>query len=303
MDSEALILVMAERMALQRYSPNTIKAYMQYAQVFPQAMSSFTNLKDIPVSEVEGFINRMVTDNKISVSYQRSLVGAIKKLYELTLDEKVKLDYLYLKRNFSSLPKFFSKDEIKRIFDATDNLKHKAMLMTIYSCGLRLSELLNLKITDIRSADKLLQINKSKGNKDRVVSLPDRLLEVLREYYRQYKPSAYLFEGANGSRYSERSVQLVLKKALATGKINTSGAVHTLRHSYATHLIQSGVDIRIVQKLLGHESIKTTQIYTHIADIDSKKTQVLWIFYKFLKINFAVELQQRSQSIHFREIK
>src|SRR5690606_14314340 len=128
----------------------------------------------IPVSEIEGFINSMFTDNQNSVSYQRSLVGAIKKLYELTLDEKVELDYLYPKRNFSSLPKFFSKDEIKRIFDATDNLKHKAMLMTTYSCGLRLSELLNLKITDIRSADKLLQINKSKGNKDRVVSLPDR---------------------------------------------------------------------------------------------------------------------------------
>lgn len=263
---------MTERMALQRYSPNTIKAYKQYAEVFLQAMSDYTSLKKIPVSEIEGFINRMVTDNKISVSYQRSLVGAIKKLYELTLDEEVKLDYLYPKRNFSSLPKFFSKDEIKRIFDATDNLKHKAMLMTIYSCGLRLSELLNLKITDIRSADKLLQINKSKGNKDRVVSLPDRLLEILREYYKQYKPSAYLFEGANGGRYSERSVQLVLKKALAKGKINASGSVHTLRHSYATHLIQSGVDIRIVQKLLGHESIKTTQIYTHITDIDSKRT-------------------------------
>lgn len=146
------------------------------------------------------------------------------------------------------------------------------MLMTIYSCGLGLSELLNLKITDIRSADKLLRINKSKGTKDRVVSLPDRLLEILREYYRQYKPSTYLVEGANGGRYSESSVQLTLKKALVKGKINSSGSVHTLRHSYATHLIRSGVDIRIVQKLLGHESIKTTQIYTHITDIDSKRS-------------------------------
>ena len=272
MDNEALILVMTERMAFQRYSPNTIKAYKQYVQVFLQAMSDYASLKEIPVSEIGGFINRMVTDNKISVSYQRSLVGAIKKLYELTQDEKIKLDYLYPKRNFSSLPKFFSKDEIKRIFDATVNLKHKAMLMTIYSCELRLNELLNLKINDIRSADKLLQINKSKGNKDRVISLPDRLLENLREYYKQYKPNEYLFEGVNGGRYSECSVQLVLKKALVKGKINTSGSVHTLRHSFATHLIQSGVDISIVQKLLGHESIKTTQIYTHITDIDSKKT-------------------------------
>src|SRR5690606_30433922 len=272
MDNAALILMMTERMALQRYSPNTIKAYKQHVQVFLRAMSEYPSLKEIPVSEIEGFINRMVTDNKISVSYQRSLVGAIKKLYELTQDEKIKLDYLYPKRNSPSLPKYFSKDEIKRIFDATDNLKHNAILMTIYSCGLSLSELLNLKIHDIRLADKLLQINKSKGHKGRVVSLPDRLLENLREYYKQYKPNEYLFEGVNGGRYSERSVQLVLKKALAKGKISTSGSVHTLRHSFATHLIQSGVDIRIVQKLLGHESIKTTQIYTHITDIDSKKT-------------------------------
>src|SRR5690606_3628126 len=99
-----------------------------------------------------------------------------------------------------------------------------------------------------------------------------RLLEILREYYRQYKPSTYLFERANGGRYSESSVQLTLKKALVKGKINSSGSVHTLRNFYATHLIRSGVDIRIVKKLLGHESIKTTQIYTHITDIDSKRS-------------------------------
>src|SRR5690606_17729279 len=185
MDNAALILMMTERMALQRYSPNTIKAYKQHVQVFLQAMSEYDNLKEIPVSEIEGFINRMVTDNKISVSYQRSLVGAIKKLYELTQDEKIKLDYLFPKRNSSGLPKHFSKDEIKRMLDATENLKHKAMLMTIYSCGLSLNELLNTKINDIQFADKLLQINQSKGTKDRVVSLPDKLLENLQEYYKQ----------------------------------------------------------------------------------------------------------------------
>jgi len=235
-------------------------------------MSEYDNLKEIPVSEIEGFINRMVTDNKISVSYQRSLVGAIKKLYELTQDEKIKLDYLFPKRNSSGLPKHFSKDEIKRMLDATENLKHKAMLMTIYSCGLSLNELLNTKINDIQFADKLLQINQSKGTKDRVVSLPDKLLENLQEYYKQYKPKEYLFEGVNGGRYSERSVQLVLKKALVKGKIKTSGSGQTLRHSFAIHLIQSGVDIPIVQKLLGHESIKTTKIYTHITEVESKRT-------------------------------
>src|SRR5690606_35560422 len=253
-------------------------------------------------------------DDRISVSYQKGLVGAIKKLYRILLVKNIKLDYLYPKRRFDSLPKFFSKDEIRKILECTSNLKHKALLMSIYSCGLRLSEVLNLKITDVRSSDKLLRINQSKGNKDRIVSLPDRLLVTLREYYKEYKPKVYLFEGASGNRYSERSVQLVLKQALSHAKIEPEGTeqecqpngylfagasgdrdrernvqhglqqaasrakigtlatVHTLRHSYATHLIQSGTDIRIVQELLGHQSIKTTQIYTHITDVDSKRT-------------------------------
>lgn len=158
------------------------------------------------------------------------------------------------------------------MFDNTDNIKHKAILMAIYSCGLRLSELLNLKIKDIRSSDGIIRINQSKGNKDRIVSLPDKLLDILRKYYLAYKPADYLFEGERGGRYSERSVQLILKKSLAKANIKTDGTVHTLRHSYATHLIQSGIDIRVVQDLLGHESIKTTMIYTHITDIDKKRT-------------------------------
>ena len=190
----------------------------------------------------------------------------------MILNEKIKLDYLYPKRHLNKLPKFFSKEEIRLLLDNTENIKHKAILTTIYSCGLRLSELLNLKIKDIQSSDKIIRINQSKGNKDRIISLPDKLLDILRDYYLIHKPTEYLFEGKNGDRYSERSVQLILKKSIAKAKIKTEGTVHTLRHSYATHLIQSGIDIRIVQELLGHENIKTTMIYTHITDIDKKKT-------------------------------
>jgi site-specific recombinase XerD len=222
----------------------------------------------VPLSHIESFINEKVKHEQISVSYQKGLVGAIKKLYELLLDKKPKLDYLYPKRSVSQLPKFFSKNDIKLLLDNTENIKHKAILTTIYSCGLRLSELLNLKINDIQSSDKIIRINQSKGNKDRIISLPDKLLD----YYLIHKPTEYLFEGKNGDRYSERSVQLILKKSIAKAKIKTEGTVHTLRHSYATHLIQSGIDIRIVQELLGHENIKTTTIYTHITDMDKKKT-------------------------------
>lgn len=117
------------------------------------------------------------------------------------------------------------------------------MLVTIYSFGLRLGELLNLKIKDARSSDQIIRINQSKGNKDRIESLPDKLLYVLQEYYQVYKPVDYLFEGDKGGRYSERSVQLVLNKALVKAKIKTEGTVHRLRQSYATHLIQSGIEI------------------------------------------------------------
>lgn len=272
MDSDTLLILFEKRLSLQRYAPNTIRSYRDYARIFLKAMENHRNLEQIPVAEIENFINDRVKEDDISVSYQKGLVGAIKKLYKLLSGKDVRLDYLYPKRRFESLPTFFSKDEVRKILECTSNLKHKALLMTIYSCGLRLSEVLELKITDVKSSDKLLRINQSKGNKDRFVSLPDRLLVALREYYREYKPEKYLFEGASGNRYSERSVQLVLKKALSRAKISTLGTVHTLRHSYATHLIQSGVDIRVVQKLLGHQSIKTTQIYTHITDIHNNNT-------------------------------
>lgn len=272
MDSEVLLKIFEKKLITQRYANNTIKSYKDYASLFLKHLDSYSSLNDVPITAIESFINAKVEQEQISVSYQKGLVGAIKKLYELILNEKIQLDYLYPKRSFSKLPKFFSKEEIRKLLDNTENLKHKAILMTIYSCGLRLSELLNLKLTDIRSSDQIIRINQSKGNKDRIVSLADKLLEILREYYQVYKPKEYLFEGTTGGRYSERSVQLVLKKALLKAKVQTDGSVHTLRHSYATHLIQSGIDIRIVQELLGHENIKTTMIYTHITDVDKKQT-------------------------------
>ena len=272
MNSEIILETFEKRLLMQRYAGNTIRSYKDYASIFLKHVSKYPSLEEIPLSYIEAFINEKVQNGKISVSYQKGLVGAIKKMYELILDKKIQLDYLYPKRSFSKLPKFFSKEEVRNILDNTQNLKHKAILMTIYSCGLRLSELLNLKIKDIKSSDGIIRIHQSKGNKDRIVSLPDKLLATLRHYYQAFKPKEYLFEGEKGGKYSERSVQLILKKALIKANVQSEGSVHTLRHSYATHLIQSGIDIRIVKELLGHENIKTTMIYTHITDIDKQKT-------------------------------
>ncbi|MGV0939810.1 tyrosine-type recombinase/integrase [Empedobacter sp. ULE_I140] len=272
MDSETILKTLQNRLKLQRYANNTIKSYCGYAQVFLEQMEKYNRLDEIPISEIELFINTKVTQENISVSYQRSLVGAIKKVFELIENQKIELNYLYPKRKVNKLPTFFSQEEVRNLLNATENLKHKAILTIIYSCGLRLSELINLKIADIKSESNLLLIRQSKGNKDRIVALPNKLLLLLREYYKVYQPKDFLFEGAKGDQYSERSVQLILKNAMSKAGVLSKGSVHTLRHSYATHLIKSGIDVRVVQELLGHNDIRTTMIYTHITDIDKKST-------------------------------
>ncbi len=272
MDSETILKILQNRLKLQRYANNTIKSYCSYTQVFLEQIEKYNRLDEIPISEIELFINRKVIQENISASYQRSLVGAIKKVFELVENQKIELNYLYPKRKVNKLPTFFSQEEVRNLLNATENLKHKAILTTIYSCGLRLSELINLKITDIKSESDLLLIRQSKGNKDRIVALPDKLLELLREYYKVYQPKDFLFEGLKGMQYSDRSVQLILKNALNKSGVISKGSVHTLRHSYATHLIKSGIDVRVVQELLGHNDIRTTMIYTHITDVDKKNT-------------------------------
>lgn len=272
MNSEALIISFRQKLEVQRFAANTVRNYVDYARMFLKSMNHYDSLQKIPISEVEAFINHKVLVEKISVSYQKGLVGAIQKLYVLEVGSKLPINYLYPSRNENKLPSFFSKEEVKRILEVTTNIKHKAMLMTIYSCGLRVSELVQLKIGDVRSADHLIVIRQSKGNKDRMVTLSERLLQTLRNYYLDYKPKEYLFEGEKGGMYSVRSVQLILKKAMHMANIKRQGSVHTLRHSFATHLIEAGTDIRVVQELMGHGSVKTTMIYTHITDQLKRKT-------------------------------
>lgn len=246
MNSEIILETFEKRLLMQRYAGNTIRSYKDYASIFLKHVSKYPSLEEIPLSDIEAFINEKVQNGKISVSYQKGLVGAIKKMYELILDKKIQLDYLYPKRSFSKLPKFFSKEEVRNILDNTQNLKHKAILMTIYSCGLRLSELLNLKIKDIKSSDGIIRIHQSKGNKDRIVSLPDKLLATLRHYYQAFKPKEYLFEGEKGGKYSERSVQLILKKALIKANVQSEGSVHCARH----HLLSYSLKISSLYEYL-----------------------------------------------------
>ncbi len=162
------------------------------------------------------------------------------------------------------MPEVLSEEEVAAILNATVNLKHKALLMTIYSGGLRISEAVNMKIKDIDSKRMQIRIEQGKGKKDRYTLLGRETLRILRKYVREYRPKEWMFEGSAGGQYSTRSIQNILKKAVTEVGIKKNVTVHTLRHSFATHLLEAGTDLRYIQSLLGHESIKTTEIYTHI---------------------------------------
>lgn len=160
---------------------------------------------------------------------------------------------------------------MKTIINNTNNLKHKTILSTIYSAGLRLSEAVNLKIADIDNERKLIYVRGGKGKKDRTTILSLALLVLLRKYFKEFKPKVWLFEGVNGGQYSRRSVQEIFYKALKKATIDKKVSVHSLRHSFATHLLEQGEDLRYIQKILGHKSSKTTEIYTHITSLGMNK--------------------------------
>lgn len=255
---------------IKRFSPNSVRTYVsalrQFLNYYKGQDVDYLNEK-----EIEKFINEQVTIYKISISYQKQLVAAVKFYYKNLVDRVLDLDYLYPDRVEFKIPVVLTQHEIKHLLASCSNLKHRALLTTIYSSGLRLSEVINLKIVDINSRNMQILIKQGKGKKDRIVMLSEKLLFLLREYFIEYIPKIYLFEGLHGQQYSTRSVQLVLKQTLLKSGILKNACVHTLRHSFATHLIENGTDIRFVQVLLGHNSIKTTMIYTHLTDITKRK--------------------------------
>lgn len=171
--------------------------------------------------------------------------------------------------NIKELPEVLSKKEIKRIINVTKNYKHKALICLIYSSGLRVSEVIRLKLKHIDSDRKMVYIKDAKGKKDRYSILSKRAIALLRRYVKKYEPQKWLFPGQKENKHlTERSLQKVVKKASKKAKIKKDVSVHTLRHSFATHLHENGVDIRYIQKLLGHKSSKTTEIYTHVSKFD-----------------------------------
>jgi len=171
------------------------------------------------------------------------------------------------------LPDIFSLNEVKTLLNETKNLKHKAILATIYGLGLRISELIHLKISDIDSDRMVVFIRQAKGKKDRTVMLPENLLKLLRNYFLKYNPKTYLFQGQSSPQYSASSIRKILRKSVEKTGITKKVKVHTLRHSFATHLLENGTDVRIIQKLLGHNNLNTAMIYTQVANSTISKVK------------------------------
>lgn len=254
------------KLRLQRYAPSSIKTYKNALTKFLVAFQQY-NLEHISLAQIQTFIHHLQTKDGISATYQKQILASISKFYLLYYKRKLKLSPLYPKRKAKPLPKYLTVPEVKRLLQQCTNLKHECILKILYGCGLRVSEVIALKITDIDSAAMRLMVRAAKGKKDRVLPLPLNLLENLRQYYWAYLPKHYLFEGQSGGKYTAKSIQRFIKKYAHKANIQKSVTPHMLRHSYATHQLENGINIRYVQELLGHNSIKTTELYTQVTKI------------------------------------
>ncbi|MCO6485381.1 MAG: site-specific integrase [Saprospiraceae bacterium] len=254
-----------DRLKVSRYSPHTIRSYKLAFTKFLIGISP-RHPNDLKKNDIIQYLLERQKKDYISATYQNQIINAIKFWYE-KVEELPRKNYeLPRPRKADPLPKVISMEEMQSMIRQTTNLKHKCLLMMAYGAGLRSAELLALRPIHVDSKRMIIRIERGKGNKDREVPLPAQLLPILREYYQRYKPEIYLFEGQKtGTPYSSKSLQQVVHQSAMRAGIRKNVTPHMLRHSYATHLLEAGADIRYIQDLLGHKSITTTEIYTHIA--------------------------------------
>ena len=255
-----------------RYSPRTRETYLSALEFFLRYFSQRDPF-EISGEEISRFIYDFIIRLGYSSAYQNQMVSAVKTFYVISGKGKINPELLVRPRKSRALPKVLSKDEVVKVLNASRNPKHKLLLWLIYSCGLRRSEASNLKMEDFDRGRNILHIREGKGLVERIVPVSAKIWDKLDEYIRSYKPVKYLFEGQNGGKYSNESVYRVFKEAMKRAGISKDVGVHSLRHSYATHLHESGLDIRYIQELLGHRSTRTTEIYTHVSRKDLVKVR------------------------------
>ena len=251
-----------QEMQRRNYSPRTIKTYVSCLK----RLSIYYNQSPdtITIKQVKEYLHHIIVKDQVSTSLVNQTISAVKVLRQGVLE----LEWNYIKlirpRRETRLPIILSRQEVDQILEVTINLKHKSILTLAYSSGLRMSELLNLEIKDIDSGRMQIRVCSGKGKKDRYTLLSQTTLDLLRIYYKEYQPKHWLFEGLKDKRYSSTSVQKILKKACNKADISKHVYLHCLRHSFATHLLEQGVNIQIIQRLLGHSNPRTTCMYLHV---------------------------------------
>ncbi len=252
-----------DKLEIKRYANNTIKSYISSFERFINFFIS-KSMDELDELDIRTYIRYLIQSN-CSNSYVNLSINSIKFYYEIVLGMPNRFYDIERPRKEKKLPKVLSMQEVRDLIDATNNMKHRCILSLLYSAGLRRSELINLKPLDIDSERMIIKINNAKGKKDRYTLLATATLNDLRIYYKQYRPQGYLIEGRNKAQYSPTSISKIITNAAFTAGIKKNVTPHTLRHSFATHLLENGTDLRYIQILLGHSSTKTTEIYTHVA--------------------------------------
>ncbi|APG65392.1 integrase [Tenacibaculum todarodis] len=269
-NNKIALLKFHEQLVLKAYSPNTIRMYeAEFTHLL--IILKHNSVDDLSHKRLKDYFLYCVRVLNMGERKMNGKINAIKFYFEKVMHKPQMFFDIPRPKKPSTLPKMLSKSEIKKLFKQVANQKHLLALKLCYGMGLRVSEIVNIKISNIDSNRMQVLIEGAKGKKDRYVNLPESVLELLREYYKAYKPKNWLFEGQYGGAYSARSVQAVFKRAMKNAGIKKQIGIHGLRHSYATHLLESGADLRFIQQLLGHYNIKTTQIYTHVSNTATSK--------------------------------
>jgi site-specific recombinase XerD len=257
MKNQKIIKICEEKFIYLNYSPRTRDNYISHIKMFLENLGD----KQIIHCNSNDFQSYLDSYNFTSVSQQNQIINSIRFLYKEVLNKKYDKVSFKRPRTEKKLPKVIDGEYIKSQLSKIGNLKHKSILTLTYSVGLRVSEVVNLKISDIDSKRMLIHIKNAKGRKDRIVPLSQTVLELLRQYFKEYKPKEFLFNGQNSLQYSIGSCQKIYKKY-----IDGESSIHTLRHSSFTNLLENGTDLRIIQKIAGHSNSKTTEIYTHVSN-------------------------------------
>jgi site-specific recombinase XerD len=255
-------------MQIRGLSEGSQSEYAKYVQTLQKFCGK--PVTEVTENEIKAFLHHLISEKKLSASTVNAYNAALKFLYEKTLKKGWNSDNLPRLKKPKKLPEVLTKEEVQSLFDVTDNLKHKCILMTVYGSGLRLSEIIGLKVSDIDSKNMRIFIRQGKGKKDRYAILSQKSLEVLREYWKVYKPKDWLFEGREkGTPYSGRSAQDLFYKAVEKAGIKKDVSLHTLRHSFATHMLEANVNLFHIKQLLGHSDITTTTMYLHMANMNA----------------------------------